>query len=273
VGDDQALDSLIPTIEIQGFTRLSFTPADAMYGEVKVRQKGETLALKEGRRNQFRGAINGALTERLPLTPTPGGGGVSDMGGESDRCLSSVALEGRLGQAYNEQAFRYFLAIERKRSERSGHPFLLLLVDLKEQEGASASFDSMVANNLFSNLRLCLRETDFVGWYREERVAGAVLIELGDRRPTEVSRLIGQRVSERLYERLPSGVARRLQVCIYQHPELDWIDSGDGFHSVLYPEVTRRSLFHRCALAVKRTIALAVAAVALLLDPFMHGLN
>jgi len=254
VGDDQALDSLIPTIEIQGFTRLSFTPADAMYGEVKVRQKGETLALKEGRRNQFRGAINGALTERLPLTPTPGEGV-------------------RLGQAYNEQAFRYFLAIERKRSERSGHPFLLLLVDLKEQEGASASFDSMVANNLFSNLRLCLRETDFVGWYREERVAGAVLIELGDRRPTEVSRLIGQRVSERLYECLPAGVARRLQVCIYQHPELDWIDSGDGFHSVLYPEVTRRSLFHRCALAVKRTIALAVAAVPLLLYPFIRGLN
>src|SRR2546428_147455 len=225
-----------------------------MYGEVKVRQKGETLALKEGRRNQFRGAINGALTERLPLTPTPGEGV-------------------RLGQAYNEQAFQYLLAIERKRSERSGCPFLLLLIDLKEQEGASTRLDSMVANTLFSNLWFCLRETDFVGWYREEHVAGALLIELGNRRPTEVSRMIGERVRDRLYERLPSGVARRLQVCIYQHPELDWIDSGDGFHSVLYPEVTRRSLFHRCALAVKRTIALAVAAVALLLDPFMHGLN
>src|SRR3989442_10443803 len=149
-----------------------------MYGEVKVRQKGETLALKEGRRNQFRGAINGALTERLPLTPTPGGGGESDMGGEADRCLSSVALGGRLGQAYNEQAFRYFLAIERKRSERSGHPFLLLLGDLKDQDGASANFDSIVANNLFSNLRLFLRETDFVCWYREWHLAAAVLTVL-----------------------------------------------------------------------------------------------
>jgi hypothetical protein len=195
------------------------------------------------------------------------------MRSESDRCLSGIALEGRLGHAYNEQAFRYLLAIERKRSERSGCPFLLLLIDLKEQEGASARLDSMVANNLFSNLWLCLRETDFVGWYHEARVAGAVLIELGDRRPTEVSRLIGQRVREKLYECLPSDVARRLQVCIYQHPELDWIDSGDGFHSVLSPEVTHRSLFHRCALAVKRTIALAVAAVVLLVDPFMQGLS
>src|SRR2546430_8271932 len=152
------------------------------------------LKVKVGGRNQFRGAINGALTEHLPLPPTPGEGA-------------------RLGQAYNEQAFRYLLAIERKRSERSGCPFLLLLIDLKEQEGASTRLDSMVANTLFSNLWFCLRETDFVGWYREEHVAGAVLIELGNRRPTEDSRMIGERVSARLYERLPSGIDRRLQVC------------------------------------------------------------
>ncbi len=143
---------------------------------------------------------------------------------ESDRSLSSVALESRLGHAYNEQAFRYLLAIERKRSERSGCPFLLLLIDLKEQEGASARLDSMMASNLFSNLWPCLRETDFVGWYYKERVAGAVLSEFGDRRPTEDSRLIGQRVSARLYERLPSDVAHRLRVRIYQHPELERID-------------------------------------------------
>ena len=148
---------------------------------------------------------------------------------ESDRCLSGVALEGRLGHAYNEEAFRYLLAIERKRSERSDRPFLLLLIDLKEPEGANARLDSMAASNLFSNLWLCLRETDCVGWYHEERVAGAVLTELGDRRPTEVSRLIGQRVNARLYERLPSDVARCLRVRIYQHPELEGIDETPSF--------------------------------------------
>ena len=135
---------------------------------------------------------------------------------------------GRLGQAYNEQAFRYFLAIERKRSERSGCPFLLLLVDLKEQSGASVRIDPMVAPKLFSALWLCLRETDCIGWYREERVAGAVLTELGDRRPTEVCRLIGQRVSGVLCEGLPSNVAHRLQVRVYQHPESGRTDSGLG---------------------------------------------
>jgi hypothetical protein len=149
---------------------------------------------------------------------------VSDMRAESDRCLSGVVLEGRLGHTYNEQAFRYLLAIERKRSERSGCPFLLLLVELKDQEGASARLDPMVANTLFSDLWRCLRETDCVGWYHEERVAGAVLTELGNGRAMEVSSLIGKRVSARLYEHLPSDVARRLRVRIYQHPELERID-------------------------------------------------
>jgi len=195
-----------------------------------LRRKEDTLALKakEGRSNEFRGAINGALRERLTLTPTAGGGAVSDMQGESDRCSCGVVLEGRLGLAYNEQAFRYFLSIERKRSERSGCPFLLLLVDLKEQSGVSVRIDPMVAPKLFSALWLCLRETDCIGWYREERVAGAVLTELGDRHPTEVSRLVGQRVSGVLGEGLPANVAPRLQVRVYQRPECGRIDSGLG---------------------------------------------
>lgn len=149
---------------------------------------------------------------------------MSDMQAESDRCLAGVALEGRLGHAYNEQAFRYLLTIERKRSERSGCPFLLLLIDLKEQEGASTPLDAMVTSKLISNLWPCLRETDFVGWYHKERVAGAVLTELRNGRAMEVSSLIGKRVSARLYERLSSDVARRLRVRIYQHPELERID-------------------------------------------------
>ena len=126
----------------------------------------------------------------------------------------------RLPLTYNEAAFRYFLALERKRSGSSGRPFLLLLVDLKEQPVVS------VAPKLFSTLWLCLRETDFIGWYREERVAGAVLTELGDGPRTEVPRLVGQRVRRVLCESLPSDVARQLRVRVYQHPEPGRSQSG-----------------------------------------------
>src|SRR2546427_798692 len=50
------------------------------------------------------------------------------MYGAADRRSYGVALEGRLGQAYNEEAFRYFLEIERKRAARARRPVRLLLL-------------------------------------------------------------------------------------------------------------------------------------------------
>jgi len=159
------------------------------------------------------------------------------MRGESDRCSCGIALEGRLVQAYNEEAFRYFLAIEQKRSKHSGRPFLLLLVDLKDRPGAGGRIAPAVASKLFSGLRLCLRETDFVGWCREGRVVGAVLTELGDSPGTEAARLIGQRVSRVLCESLPSDVARCVQVRVYQHPEAGRSGSDSDFRSVPDPDI------------------------------------
>ena len=113
-----------------------------------------------------------------------------------EECSCGLALEDREGQAYNEEAFRHFLAIERKRSERARRSFLLLLVSLRKQPGMSVTFTSEVASRLFSGLSLCVREVDFIGWYREERVAGAVLTQgIGTTEP-DASRRIGERVTE-----------------------------------------------------------------------------
>jgi len=129
-----------------------------------------------------------------------------------DRCACHIAQEGNLGQAYNEEAFRYFLANERKRSERSGRPFVLLLVNLKQEPGRKERIDPTVARELFSGLWASLRETDFIGWYREDRVAGALLVEFQDGPRREVSRMIHQRVSAGIRERLSTNFAGRLQV-------------------------------------------------------------
>jgi hypothetical protein len=128
-----------------------------------------------------------------------------------------VVLKGRLGQAYNEDAFRYFLDIERKRSARLDRPFLLALVGLKDDRAQpGARIDRALAARLFSNLWLCLRETDVVGWYREDRVAGAVLTQVVDGTGPDLSQSIRQRVIRIVSAGLPSDAARRLQVHVYQ---------------------------------------------------------
>jgi len=132
---------------------------------------------------------------------------------QPDRSSCGVALEGRLGQAYNEDAFRYFLEIERKRAARLGRPCLLVLVGLKGQSTRNTRISAVLAAKLFSNLWLCLRETDVIGWYREDRVAGAVLTQLADGPPQPDG--IRERVTTALCEGLRADLARRFHVHVY----------------------------------------------------------
>jgi hypothetical protein len=91
---------------------------------------------------------------------------------EPDAGSLGMAFEGRPFQAYNEHAFRYFLGIERNRAERSQRSSLLVLVNLKRESELSPQIAPSVAAKIFAGLSLCVREVDFVGWHRENRVAG-----------------------------------------------------------------------------------------------------
>lgn len=119
-------------------------------------------------------------------------------------------------QAYNEEAFRHFLAVEGRRSERAGRGLLLLLLELKVERDGDSRFADGLVDRLFSVLNHCVREVDFIGWYRQGRIAGAVLTQGTAMPAIDVSTPIGERVAEALGERLPSSVASRIQVRVLQ---------------------------------------------------------
>ena len=76
----------------------------------------------------------------------------------------------------SEKAFRRMIAIERKRTERSTEPFLLMLADMGDLRGDLESvklLDKIAAALLESS-----RDTDVVGWYREGITAGAMFTGL-----------------------------------------------------------------------------------------------
>jgi hypothetical protein len=131
-----------------------------------------------------------------------------------DSCGCGLALTGH-GEAYNEEAFHHFLAIERKRSEATTRPFLLLLVEFERNLGISIQVGHDMAARVFSGLAESLRETDVIGWYREQRIAGAVLTDLGDA-PQAIVPHIADRVRQILRRDLPAGVG--VQVRVYQLP-------------------------------------------------------
>jgi len=132
---------------------------------------------------------------------------------------SGIAVRNHRIRAYEETAFRYLLTIERERCRRSGRPFLLLLVDVEAPSGVSVPWDPRLARKLFWSLSRCLRETDFSGWYLDQRVAGAVLTELGDELRADVTDVVAARVGGALRAALPPSMTGRLRVRLSLNPE------------------------------------------------------
>jgi hypothetical protein len=125
-------------------------------------------------------------------------------------------------EPYDERTFRYLLGLEQRRSDRSGRPFVLVLVDTSTDGIGRARIDPEVATTIFSGLSQCLRETDFLGWYEDGRRAGAVLTELGEGLASDSRELINEKVLTRGFlEHLPSDLARRLQIQVTRYPTPD----------------------------------------------------
>jgi hypothetical protein len=155
---------------------------------------------------------------RITTAPPLKAEALPNVAPEPIRCSCDVALETRLGQACNEEAFRHFLAIERKRSRRSGRPFLLLLVGLKKRRRAAGRIDPTAAASLFACLWQSLRESDVVGWFREGRMAGALLTPPGDVPGTNIADLVCDKVRRSLQESLPPEFVRCLDVRVFRLP-------------------------------------------------------
>ena len=117
---------------------------------------------------------------------------------------------GQIGQSYNEAAFRYFLDIDRWRAERSQRPIILVLASVRQAPGRSSELNPSTAAAIFAGLATSVREVDFVGWYHEGRVAGAVLAQ-GSGAPDERGS-INKRILTTLKTSLPADRAENLQV-------------------------------------------------------------
>lgn len=127
----------------------------------------------------------------------------------SELCACGLAFESGAGHAYNEAAFRHFLALESKRAERSNRSFVLLLVGLKRP---ASSMPPRTAAVLFRGLAECVREVDFIGWYADGRTIGAVLAQGAEMLQADVSEQVADRVRNGLAARLPARIASELQV-------------------------------------------------------------
>ena len=162
----------------------------------------------------------------------------------------------------NQEAFQRIISLERRRTERSRKPFVLMLLDMGDHLPFEATAKSL--SKLLAAVSVCTRATDVAGWYKQGSVVGVMFTEIAveDRR-TIVSTMIS-RVSEMLRTKLSLEQFNRVSVSFHVFPE-DWEqESPKPSNPVFYPDLVRQAERKRISGAVKRGVDIAGSITALL---------
>jgi lipopolysaccharide/colanic/teichoic acid biosynthesis glycosyltransferase len=162
-----------------------------------------------------------------------------------------------------ESAFQAMIARERKRTERSRNPFLLMLLDMGQaQTGGSGE---IVLCKVLAALSLSTRETDVTGWYKSGCTVGVMFTEITiDERGAILTTLMA-RVSETLRSNLSLDQFNKIGISFHLFPE-DWDQDMNQRPSnpTLYPDLVTRDESKRAFRAVKRVMDVCGSATALL---------
>lgn len=162
----------------------------------------------------------------------------------------------------SQEAFRRVISLERRRTERSRKPFVLMLLDMGDHLSSDATAKSL--GKLLAAVSLCTRTTDVVGWYQTDSVVGVMFIEIAfEDRKTIVSTMIS-RVSDMLRNHLNLEQFNRVSVSFHVFPEEWEQESRKPSNPVFYPDLTRQAEAKRASGALKRTMDVVGSLFALL---------
>lgn len=156
------------------------------------------------------------------------------------------------------------IAIERKRTERSRKPFLLMLLD------AGDAGDSNKVGGAFSRIAPMLlsstRETDVVGWHKDRTTIGVIFTGLPESEKNTILDTILMRVSTGLRGILTPDQFNQVRISFHFFPD-EWDQDSNGRPSnpFLYPDLASHHNGKRSLLAIKRVMDIAGASLALII--------
>lgn len=152
-----------------------------------------------------------------------------------------------------EEPFRRRIAIERKRTERSREPFLLMLLEA----GSAQTGDTLdkTLNGIVSAMQSSTRETDVVGWYKDRSTVGVIFTGLVVSDKNSVLSTILGRVSAALQQEVTLERFNQITFSFHFFPD-DWDGDSSGRPSdpILYPDLFIPSSDQRVLLRVKRVM-------------------
>jgi lipopolysaccharide/colanic/teichoic acid biosynthesis glycosyltransferase len=177
------------------------------------------------------------------------------------RLMDSAVVRSRDEPILDERVFHQMISLERKRTERSQKPFLLILLELQTQEQKEDIFHKIV-----SVLAPAIRETDVVGWYESSSALGIIFSGLHSDTAESIPGIMLTRVSGVLYGSLPFQQYNKISFSHFLFPE-EWDHdiSQRPSHPPLYPDLTRRDKSKRVFSLIKRMMDITGSVLGILL--------
>jgi exopolysaccharide biosynthesis polyprenyl glycosylphosphotransferase len=162
-----------------------------------------------------------------------------------------------------EEYFHRTICLERKRAERSGKPFLLMLLDTGNC--LPAEKNGKVLQNILAALALSTRDTDVTGWHKQNQVIGIMFTEIAADMKKSILATILMRVSGAMRDCLTLEQFSQVAITFHMFPE-DWDEHQtpqDPNDSVLYPDLQREVVKKRWARMLKRGMDIAGSLFAI----------
>lgn len=169
---------------------------------------------------------------------------------------------GRTYSVLAEEPFHRMIALERKRTERSGKPFLLMLLDAGHC--LPSDRNGRVLGKILSALSLSTRETDVTGWYKDHSIVGVMFTDIGADDRQSILGTMMSRVSETLRNNLSLEKFSQISMSMHVFPE-DWDQESTHGNPTLYPDFVNRNQEQKFSRIVKRLLDVVGSATALML--------
>lgn len=167
-----------------------------------------------------------------------------------------------------EDSFKKVIAIERKRTERSKSPFVLMLLEVTNRQNLEKTKRALEC--IVSALLASCRDTDVVGWYKDGAVIGVMFTGLVISDRNSILSAILTRVSDTLRNELTFEQFSQVSISFHMFPD-DWDNDQPGrpSNSALYPDLTNHNSSRRSLLVLKRAIdVVGSSAMILFCLPF-----
>jgi lipopolysaccharide/colanic/teichoic acid biosynthesis glycosyltransferase len=159
------------------------------------------------------------------------------------------------------------IRLERRRTERSGKQFMLVLVTCDDfrAESGGALVDDVVAA-LSSNTR----ETDVLGWYERDVTLGLLMTEIGQADSTSIDTIM-QKIANVLRGAVSSEKYYRLTLLFRVFPQQSEEISDKKIDIILYPDLSKKHKTAKRGHTLKRTLDIigSVFAIILFLPVFL----